>query len=237
MFQGYIKNILALGIVVLLASTSVQAVTSSKDSFVEGKDYLRIPTEIRNSPEVKQLLSKDPSKVQVVFFFSYGCHACEVVHTPFEKWAAEPSTVKNKNLTVYRYPVAFNPQWRMLAKLYYTMESLDTKGKLNNAIFEGIHKQGVKLWQQDEMSKFFVRNGYSAKDFNSAFTSFSVNRLTKQAEDVSTAYKVTETPDLIVNGPIASYRVSVVAAAGNIPRLFQVLDYLVKRETKLLDHG
>ena len=237
MFQGYIKYLLVFAVMQVLISTGVVAATnaSTKVLYIEGKDYVRLPADVRNSPEVKQLLIKDSNKVQVLFFFSYGCHACELFHTPFEKWTADHSRA-NKTLAIYRYPVAFNPQWQVLARLYYTMETLDPKGKLNNAIFDAIHKRHIQLWQEQAMSDFFVQNGYKAKDFSEAYGSFTVNRQTKQADEISKAYKITETPDIIVNGPVSSYRVSIASAAGNTEKLFKIVDYLVQRETKLLNN-
>lgn len=216
-------------------ATPAKTTTDEKASlFVEGQDYIRLPPQIRNNPDVQQLINADPNKVQVLFFFSYGCHGCEMFHAPFEKWAAKQAKNPDNKAVFYRYPVSFNPQWAMLAKMYFVMETLDPSGKLNNAIFNAIHKQGLKLWQEPVMKKFFIKNGYTGQQFDSAFTSFNVNRQTKRADELTKAYNIVITPDIVVNGPTASYQLDL-AKKGNTPeRLLRILDYLIKRESKLL---
>lgn len=230
MWKVYIKQALFCAMLLLV---SLLCNAADKALFIEGQDYTKFTDKTRNNPDVQQLLMSDPTKVQVLFFFSYGCHGCEMFHTPFDKWAtAQKKKPKNK-VAIYFFPVSFNTQWAVLAKMYYVMEALHAE-KLNNAIFDGVHKQGLKLWQVPEMQKFFVKNGYTDKQFTDAFNSFSVVRSVKRADDLTKAYSVTLTPDIVVNGPVNSYKVELSKVGNNIDRLFQVLDYLVARETKLL---
>lgn len=215
-------------------ATPAAASAKQKNMFIEGQDYTRVSNAVRNNPDVAQLIAADPNKVQVVFFFSYGCHGCELFHAPFQKWAAIQEKKYGKKIVIYRYPVSFNQQWRMLAKLYYTMEYLDPAGKLNDAIFAAIHKQGLQMWQEAVMQSFFAKHGYNAGDFAHAFNSFGVNRQMKQADEISKSYKIMLSPDIIVNGPDASYRLDLTKAENKVDRFFQILDYLVAREVKLL---
>lgn len=257
MCQGYIKYFVAILWMVsstLLAApppiisaasaaktTAASTATTGKDInqdqtalFVEGQDYIRLPVKARDNPVIKQLIAADPNKVQVLFFFSYGCHGCEMFHTPFEKWAARQSKLPDNKTVFYRYPVSFNPQWAMLAKMYFVMETLDPNGKLNNSIFNSIHKDGLKLWQEAVMKKFFIKNGYTAQQFDAAFTSFNVGRQVKRADELTKAYNIVITPDIIVNGPTASYKLDLAKKGRTPEQLFRVLDYLIKRESKLL---
>ncbi len=205
----------------------------NKNLYVEGKDYIKLPDSVRTNTDVQQILATDPHKVQVLFFFSYGCHGCEMFHAPFEKWVKQ-ELKKQKNLAVYVYPVSFNGQWAMLSKMYYVMETLDPSGKLNATIFNAVQKQGLKLWDPEVMKKFFIQHGYTADQFNQAFNSFSVNRQVKKADDLTKAYNITLTPDIVVNGPVHSYKLDLSKAGNDVPRLLNILDYLIKREAKLL---
>lgn len=246
MLKGYInKTFIYCLLGILLPTICIAApekkpdapkvITAKNELFIEGQDYTRLPNEVRNNPDVAQLLMADPNKVQVLFFFSYGCHGCELFHKPFEKWTAAQLKKPDNKVVVYRYPVSFNAQWRMFAKLYYTMEFLDPAGKLNATIFEAVNKKGVQLWHEAVMQTFFAQHGYNATEFSHAFNSYGVNRQMKQADEISKTYKIDLTPDIIVNGPDASYRLDLTKSQNNIERFFQVLDYLVKRETKLLN--
>ncbi len=231
MFQVYIRFILVCCLWLIALPGANAAVKESV--FIEGQDYVRLPADIRNNPNVTQLMASDPNKIQVIFFFSYGCHACEHFHQPFEKWSAKHKTANSK-VVVYRYPVSFNPQWQILAKAYYTMELLDPTGKLNDAIFEAIHKRGAKLWQEPVMTSFFVQHGYKAKQFENAYTSFGVSKNMKRADDIAKAYKIAETPDIIINGPYASYKVDVARVEGDLEKFFKIVDFIVAKEAKLL---
>jgi thiol:disulfide interchange protein DsbA len=231
MLKAYIKKTFycaALLFISLLCNAAEKAL------FIEGQDYIKLSEKVRSNADVEQLLMSDPRKVQVLFFFSYGCHGCEMFHTPFEKWATVQKSKPNSKLAVYIYPVSFNAQWQSLAKMYYVMQTLDPSGKLNNLIFDAIHKKAQKLWLVESMKKFFMQNGYTAQQFDNAYNSFSVTRAVKRAADLTKAYSVAVTPDIVVNGPVNSYKVELSKVGNNTDRLFQVLDYLVAREAKLL---
>lgn len=232
MLQGYIKKILFLCLAFGM-STQLFAV-DPKNLFVEGQDYIKLPDSVRNTPESAQLLTADPHKVQVLFFFSYGCHGCEIFHKPFQSWAQQQQSAPGSKVAVYVYPVSFNPQWHMLAKMYYVRQTLDPQGKLTDAIFTAVLKKRLKLWDPLVMKKFFMQNGFTADQFDKAYNSFNVNRQVKRADDISKAFGIIVTPDIVVNGPVHSYKLDLSKAGNNSARLLQILDYLIARESKLL---
>lgn len=235
MLQAYIKaKIFFITSIILMPLALHAAPQKNSNLFVEGQDYLRLPDTVRNEFAVQQLIESDPRKVQVLFFFSYACHGCEMLHSPFEQWAKKQRAQANNKAAIYVYPVAFNAQWAMLARLYYVMETLDPTGSLNGEIFTAIHKKSIKLWDVAVMKKFFVQHGYTESQFDQAYNSFNVNRKVKRAEELVKAYSITATPDIIINGPVHSYKIDLLKAGNNITRMLAILDYLVKRESKLL---
>lgn len=227
MLQDYIKKLL---LVLLLVSSNAYA----NENFREGEDYDLLPAEIRSEQDVAQLITSDPDKVQVIFFFSYGCYGCSQFHRPFDQWAAKRQEAGDKKLAVYFYPVVFSKMWGSLAKLYYAVDAVDKTGQLDDLVFDGIHKKRLRLWQEPEMIKFFKANGYTEEQFNKNFNSFSTNMHLKKAEEIAKAYKVSATPIVIVNGPKSSYMLDIVKANNNRTKFFQILDYVVDREQKLL---
>lgn len=232
MLQGYIKKILFLCLVFWLPTQLFAA--DPKNLFVEGQDYIKLSDSVRSTPEVAQLLNADPHKVQVLFFFSYGCHGCEIFHKPFNTWAKQQRSAPNSKVAVYVYPVSFNPQWHMLAKMYYVMQTLDPQGKLTDAAFTAVLKNRLRLWDPAVMKKFFVQNGFTAGQFDQAYNAFNVNRQVKRADDISRALGIIVTPDIVINGPVNSYKLDLSKAGNNSQRLLQILDYLIARESKLL---
>lgn len=225
MFKAYIKFILIL---------IVASLCYAEELYTEGKDYERLPASIRDKEDVQQLLVTDPNKVQVLFFFSYGCHGCDLLHGPFAAWTKDQRQNPNSTVRVYWYPVSFNPQWKVLAKVYYIAEALKPSGELNDKIFDGLHKKGLKLWLEPAMQNFFIDQGFTENEFKKASKSFSTYQKVKRADEISLSYNITVTPDIVVNGPMASYKVELAKVGNSVPKLFAVLNYLVDRETKLL---
>ncbi len=84
------------------------------------------------------------------------------------------------------------------------------------------------------MRKFFLEHGYTDAQFELAYNSFNVNRQIKRADDLTRGYNVVSTPEIIINGPVHSYKLDFSKAGNNIPRLMEIINYLVTREAKLL---
>ncbi len=229
MLIRYTKYLLAL---CLIFAAFPGMANNQPSLFTDGQDYIKLPEQLRRDPDIAQLLMNDPTKVQVLFFFSYGCPACARFDPPFEKWIAKQKTNK---LIIYRFPVVFKEEWAPLARLYFVMKYLDPKQSLDEKIFEEIHQKNLQLWQEPIMKEFFIENGYSAKDFEQAFNSFSVNREIKQTEELSKAYKISQTPTIIINGPIDSYQLNLDKAGNDAEKFFKILDFLIAKETKLLN--
>lgn len=233
MLQACIRGFVLCCITIVVFPGVVLAVEAN-NLFIEGQDYIKLPDAMRHKPDAEQLLMADPHKVQVLFFFSYACHGCQILHHPFDTWAIKQRKASKNKVAIYVYPVSFNPQWAMLSKMYYVMQSLDPQGKLNDTIFKAVQKQGLRLWDEAIMKKFFVQHGYTEAEVNQAYNSFSVNRLVKRADDISKAYSIVATPDVVINGPMHSYKLDLSKAGNNIDRVFKILDYLVARELQLL---
>jgi thiol:disulfide interchange protein DsbA len=57
-------------------------------------------------------------KIEVIEFFSYGCPHCADLEPHLQAWLKRlPPDVQ-----VRRVPVAFQPSWENLARVYYTLE-------------------------------------------------------------------------------------------------------------------
>ncbi len=194
-------------------------------TYEEGKDYTRVDSAIRNKSDVTHLLQINPGKTQVLIFFSYGCHACATFDPYFEKWLRNLG--KGKAI-IYRFPIAFDDEWEPLAKMYYTMKTMDPSLSLNAKVFNAIHKDKMHLWEEPEMEEFFEKNGYKADTFEKIYDSQNVEQQAEFAQKISLSYGITQTPTIIVNTPTASYRINSVAT--NPERSLKVLSYLISKK-------
>ena len=148
--------------------------------------------------EIKPPLQVDnPAKIEVVEFFSYACPHCNDLNPIVKKWAAKlPADVAFK-----RIPVSFNsPFYQLMAKLFYTLESLGEMEKLDAAAFDAIHVKGLKLIDEKSVQEWAVSQGVDAKKFSDAFKSFSTDSNVKRADQLSRAAKIPGVPALVVDG-------------------------------------
>ena len=147
--------------------------------------------------EIKPPLQVDnPAKIEVVEFFSYACPHCNDLNPIVKKWAAKlPADVAFK-----RVPVSFNsPFYQLMAKLFYTLESLGEMEKLDAAAFDAIHVKGLKLIDEKSVQEWAVSQGVDAKKFSDAFKSFSVDSNVKRADQLSRSAKIPGVPALVVD--------------------------------------
>ncbi len=215
-----------LSLCLFLVTLPMTAYSATAELYTNGKDFITLPTQLRDNQDIAQLLAEDPNKVQVLFFFSYGCSACARFDPDFEQWVKKQKS--NKKLVIHRFPVSFDEEWKHLAKLYYIMKTLDPNGTLDAKIFAAIHDQNLQLWQESVMKEFFVNNGYSAESFDKTFDSFQVNMEVKKADQISSAYGISQTPTIVVNNAKNSYKLN--KHANDLNTYFKVLDYLVAQQ-------
>lgn len=211
----------------IFITMAISLVTTNIYAYNMLQGYDRLPREIRAKPSVADLISEDNNKVQVLYFFSYGCHACANFDPNFRTWALQQN---NPKVRIHKIPVFFRKDWEGLARLYYVMKILDPKEELGAKIFTEIQDKNVALWQTSEMQNFFVKNGYKITDFENAINSFTVNTELKKADQLSKAYEIYQTPTIILNGIIDSYELELT---NDYKTFFATLDGLIAGQFKM----
>ena len=164
----------------------------------------------------------DPSKVEVIEFFWYGCPHCYRFDPYLEEW------LKNKpaNVTFRRQPAIFGPHWEPHARAYYTAEVLGVLDKIHKDLFDVMHKERKRMTSEEEMADFFAAHGVDKQTFNNTFHSFSVEMKVRQAESIPASYGITGVPAVVVNG---KYLISGTTTKG-FDNMIKVMDDRVKHE-------
>lgn len=168
-------------------------------------------------------------KVEVAEVFWYGCNHCYDFEPFVDRWLES----KPANVRFVRIPAVWNPLLQLHAQLYYTEEVLAKNGKIENpaqfraAVFAEYHRRGNRLASVDAIQALFEKHGVSADDFTSTWNSFEVSQKLRVAQDLARRYGITGVPAVVVNG---KYRTGA-GEAGGYPRLLEVIDELVERET------
>lgn len=159
---------------------------------VAGKDYL-----VLKSPQ-----PKPPGKnVEVIEFFWYGCPHCAHLQPSLHEWLKR----KPADVTVRRQPAAFQENWVQLARTYYTIEALDAVDKLHLGLFDAIHK--TKALNPPALSKdqkplfdWVATQGVNRQKFEDVYKSFGVASKSQRTIDITSAYDITGTPALAIDG-------------------------------------
>lgn len=168
----------------------------------------------------------DPTKVEVIEFFWYGCPHCFRFDPYLEEW------IKGKPVEVVfkRQPVIFGANWAPQARAYFTAEALGVVDKIHKDFFNAMHVDKKPMASEEELTEFFAAHGIDRQDFKNAFRSFAVDMKMRQAEAIATDYGITGVPALVVNGKYAI----TGQTAKSYAKMIEVLKDLVKRERQRL---
>ncbi len=185
--------------------------------FVAGKDYQVIQ---HAQPEVNK------GKIQVIEFFNPGCPWCFHLEAPLAKWLA----TKPKDVEFKRIPVAFSNSWTLLAKAYYTAESLGVANKIILPLFEAIHQQHQQFNSKADLEKFFVAHGVSKQDFNSAFNfTPGIDAQLNRGSEMLRKFKIMSVPTIVV---AEKYKTDTGLTGGNTEKMMQVVKFLINKAAK-----
>ena len=132
-----------------------------------------------------------------------------------------------------RVPAMWNDVLKIHARLYYTEEVLVRNGLIKDAagfratVFAEYHQRGNRLLTEEAISRLFDRFGVGQDDFLNTWNSFEVSQKLRVANDLARRYSIASVPTMVING---KYRTGA-AEAGSYPKLLEVIDELVVRES------
>lgn len=192
---------------------------AAAEEFAAGKDY-----EILSS--AKESTASNP-KVEVLEFFSYGCHWCYHIEPALDAWVKK----QGANLHFSRVPVVFKQNWVNYAKAYYTAQRLGMESKLSPLLFKEIQskKEGEALNSSQEMINFFTAQGVDQAIAKSAFeNSTTIDMAVNEGSALMGRYQINGVPAIVINN---QYKTDLQMAK-NEARFFQILDFLVAKSSK-----
>lgn len=184
-------------------------------SFAAGKGYKDLAT---IQP------TQDPTKVEVIEFFWYGCPHCYQFEPLLEKWHSSMPA----NVTFIRQPAVFSKVWAKHAKAYFTAEVLGVVDEVHADLFQAIQIKKQKLTSEEDLAEFFVAHGVDKAAFHDAYNSFIVDTKMRQAKTMGPRYGITGVPAIVVNG---KYLVNG-KTAGSHEGMIKVINELIVQESK-----
>jgi thiol:disulfide interchange protein DsbA len=169
-------------------------------------------------------VSTPAGKIEVVEFFSYGCPHCYALEPTLEAWAKRlPADVVFK-----RVPVGFNALYENYQKIFYALEAMGQVEHMHRKVFDAIHQQRQRLDKEADIAAFMQANGVDGAKFLEQYKSFSVQAKAKQAQQLSSSYKIEGVPAMGVQGRY----VTSGSQAGSNERALAVTDTLVQMVRK-----
>lgn len=155
---------------------------------VAGRDY----TVLRSAQR-----TDSPGKIEIIEYFSYGCPHCFDLHPLISQW----STKLANDVVFKRVAVSIGHRsWAELARAYYALEGTGDLARLDDALFDAVHKKRLPLADERSISAWVARQGVDAGKFSAAYRSFSVNTKVAQAEKSSLDDQVNALPTVVVAG-------------------------------------
>lgn len=176
-------------LVLLLSLTSAWASTLAIAAPAQGTDYALI------SPPQPPTTT---GKVEVVEFFSYGCPHCYHLQPLLTQWKKAELPA---NAVLVRVPVSLGRrEWGQLVRAFYTLEATGDLERLDDKLFDAIHKDGQQLHDIDTLAAWAAQNGIDANKFRTQFNSPEVSAKAMRAEQLARDYKISGVPTITVAG-------------------------------------
>jgi thiol:disulfide interchange protein DsbA len=194
-----------LGTLLLLASFSAFADPQIGEDF--DKTLQKIPTD-------------NPSKIEVIELFWYGCPHCYHMDPLLEAWVKKQAP----DVVFKRVPGLPQAAWAPMAKAFYALDDLKLSGKLHTALFDAIHKQKT-LNPTDEAAAInwiAQAGGVDKSKVEASFKSFAMNSKLNRAAQIFQVSGATGVPTLIIDGQFATKSTS----GGNEATL-KTADYII----------
>lgn len=201
-------------LVLLLMGSLALAVQAQPERYVAGTHYVELPAPVRTA---------DPTKVEVIEAFWYGCTHCFRFEPLLANWEA--------NLPDYvqfaRFPAQWNDLMKIHAQVYYTAEALGVLETVHDPVFAAINVEGNRLQNERQIGALFAKYGVSEEQFSAAFNSFSVRTKVNQGDRRMQDYQIRSTPNMIVNG---KYLITTGEAVPTQEELLNVVNFLIEKE-------
>lgn len=174
--------------------------------------------QVLNPPQA----TDDPSKIEVVEFFHYGCPHCRNFDPLLESWLKKlPADVAFR-----RVPAIWNSQQLAgLARLYYAAEVSGDLHALHGKVFAAVQDDKRPLHTEAGVSEWIQGKVADPKKFMDAYKSFGVNSMLQRADQRARDMKIQGVPTLAIDGKF----LTSASMAGSHEAALKKADELIAR--------
>lgn len=169
----------------LIALLPALPATAGTD-LMEDVDYRVIP----------QRRLSDTERIEVVYFFYYGCQWC----FRFEPYVTEWLKKKPVDVSFRRIPALRNSRWMTLTRAFYAFDALGLLPKLHDKAFRAFHQDDVNLQSEGTLFDWVAKQGVDRDRFEQAYRSEAVTTQLAASRELTDLFEVQSTPSVIVDG-------------------------------------
>ena len=184
-------------------------------AFARGRDHIEL------DPPVK---TRDPSRVEVLEFFWFGCPHCYAFEPAIDDWAAS----KPDYVDFVREAPPLNPSWEQHSRAFYAAEILRITDGMFDATFDRIHRDGKPLRDPARIVEFVesLDLGVDAGTFRKTMDSFAVETALRRSVGLARGANVTGVPSILINGKYLTGN----SLAGSHAGIIDVIDRMAAEE-------
>ncbi|MBS0510242.1 MAG: thiol:disulfide interchange protein DsbA/DsbL [Proteobacteria bacterium] len=174
--------------------------------------------QVLNPPQA----TDDPSKIEVVEFFHYGCPHCRNFDPLLESWLKKLP----QDVAFRRIPAIWNNQQLAgLARLYYAAEVSGDLHALHSKVFAAVQDEKRPLHTEAGVSEWIQGKVADPKKFMDAYKSFGVNSMLQRADQRARDMKIQGVPTLAIDGKF----LTSASMAGSHEAALKKADELIAR--------
>lgn len=204
---------IVLAVLAMMVSlTAVAQTQESSTEYKEGEHYETLAEPVPTSTS---------DKIEVVEVFAYTCGHCYNFEPLVRAWKKE----QKDDVEVVQTPAMWNAAMEVYARGFYTAKAMNILDEVHMAVFTAIHQEGKQFRSAEQWADFLETYGADPERVLKTFNSFGISSQVRQADARVRGYKITGTPEMVVNG---KYRVSS-RMTGSHSDMLRVVDHLVEQ--------
>ena len=159
-----------------------------------------------------------------------SCPHCAQLQPSLVEWLKK----KPADVAFRSQPAGFDDNWTQLARVFFAMEVVDAHDKLHQPLFDALHKTkkfnpGALIKDVKPLFDWVGAQKVDVKKFTEAYNSFSVASKTRRVIDTTSAYGVSGTPSIAIDGRylVAPAMVPLKNNLVDYERFFRNVDQLI----------
>jgi len=188
------------------------------------KQKTEIVTTTKRSTIQQKMPTNDPSRVEVLEFFWFGCPHCYAFEPAINNWKDS----KPEYVDFVREAPPLNPSWEQHSRLFYAAQLLGITDGMFDQTFDEIHKRKNRLRDPSKIGKFIesLDLGVDAKKFEKTMNSFAVNTALNRSINRAQQAGINAVPSIVINGKYLTGN----TLAGSHAGIINVINELSEKE-------